>query len=127
MLAAILLKLGGFGIYTFSPLVFNLASNKALVGLSVIGMAIVGVMCARLTDIKMVVAYSSVAHIRMVIYPILLGSKVGVLGALLIILAHGLVSSALFIMVYVIYLRSHSRSVLLSSGMLTWSWALGVF
>jgi NADH-ubiquinone oxidoreductase chain 4 len=69
--------------------------------------------CLRQTDVKSLVAYSSVAHIALVLLGLSLNSYLGIAGAMVIIVAHGLCSSGLFRLVGIIYERLSSRSILL--------------
>lgn len=114
ILAGILIKLGAYGFIRFSlpllpdaclyftPLVFTLAS-LAIVYASLTTM--------RQTDLKRVIAYSSVGHMGVVMLATFSLSVVGVEGSIYLQLAHGIVSSALFIIVTLIYERHHTRVI----------------
>jgi NADH-ubiquinone oxidoreductase chain 4 len=89
--------------------------------LALLGGVITRLICMRQTDIKSLIAYSSVSHIRVIISGILSNSKWGLSGALLIILAHGLCSSALFSVVNIIYESLFSRRLFIIKGLLTYT------
>nr|UBQ34411.1 NADH dehydrogenase subunit 4 [Homidia koreana] len=120
ILAGILLKLGGYGFYRV--MVLNLGSltvfSSYLMGLSILGMMYVGFMCCRLNDLKALVAYSSVAHMGLVICGIFSVTFWGLSGGLMMMISHGLVSSGLFCVVNMFYERSSSRSLFINKGLL---------
>lgn len=129
MLAGVLLKLGGYGlIRVFSFREDNVLFRRGwLIGLSVFGAVVGSLICLRQTDIKLLVAYSSVAHMALVLIGLVLNTYLGVIGAVVIIVAHGLCSSGLFSLVGIIYERLRSRSMLivrrgLSTGPLLSLW-----
>lgn len=121
ILAGVLLKLGGYGLMRVLGKLYTgyLQIRRILLGLRLIGMIVVGVMCCRLNDLKALVAYSSVAHIGMVICGILTGTRWGFNGSLIIIIRHGLGSSGLFCIVNAVYERLHRRRIYLNKGVLT--------
>ena len=118
ILAGILLKLGGYGLYRFSPFYILREVNLFLIIIAVWGGRSLGILCCRLSDIKVIIAYSSVVHIALVIVAFLSLQKVSLAGAIWIILAHGLVSSGLFAGANIIYERTHSRRLLINKGCL---------
>ena len=118
ILAGILLKLGGYGLYRFSPFYILREVNLFLIIIAVWGGRSLGILCCRLSDIKVIIAYSSVVHIALVIVAFLSLQKVSLVGAIWIILAHGLVSSGLFAGANIIYERTHSRRLLINKGCL---------
>lgn len=83
--------------------------------------------CLRMIDIKLLVASSSVVHIRGCIGGLMIFSNLGVLGCLLMIVAHGLCSSGLFYLVNVAYERTHSRRIFISKGLINIVPGLGLF
>jgi NADH-ubiquinone oxidoreductase chain 4 len=115
ILAGVLLKLGGYGLVrVFTPLFLDLVNLKSLlVTLSLIGGLIASFICLRQTDAKLLVAYSSVAHIALVIIGLCMDSFAGVAGAIIIIVAHGLCSSGIFSLVGIVYSRAGTRSIIL--------------
>lgn len=121
VLAGVLLKLGGYGlvrVYSLLRESFKFYSSW-LVGLSVFGGVLASFVCVRQTDCKSLVAYSSVAHIALVLLGIFVISSVGFSGAIVIIVAHGLCSSGLFALVGMVYERTGTRSLLLLRSSLT--------
>jgi len=83
LLAGVLLKLGGYGLYLmmvfFSP---GLLLNGGVISLSLVGRGLLGLIILRITDMKVAIAYSSVVHIRMVIVVLLGVRRIGVVGGL---------------------------------------------
>lgn len=118
ILAGVLLKLGGYGLcrvlIKFYFTVTKLGSG--LVRLRIVGLVFIGLTCCRLNDMKSLVAYSSVAHIGLVISGILIGSLWGIVGAAVLILSHGLRSSGLFCFVNLVYERTRRRRIYLRKG-----------
>lgn len=120
ILAGILLKLGGYGFYR----VLGLCQERLkffggyIFGLRILGMLYVGLICCRLNDIKALVAYSSVAHIALVICGVYSFYMWGYRGRLIIIVAHGLASSGLFCIVNIFYERTGSRRIFLNRGII---------
>jgi NADH:ubiquinone oxidoreductase subunit 4 (subunit M) len=89
-----------------------------IISISLTGSAIIGFICIQQLDIKVVIAYSSVAHIGLVIRSILYLTQYSVIGRMLLIVAHGLRSSAIFFGGNLLYLRSFSRRVVIRKGIL---------
>ncbi len=118
ILAALLLKLGGYGIWRL--LVFCAHSKIALIAASssLLGGGYIGILCLRQIDLKVLIAYSSVRHISLVIGSLLTNTLVGAKAALIIIIAHGLSSSAIFAGANYIYEYLHRRNLVLVSGLL---------
>ena len=120
ILAGVLLKMGGYGFIRFSLPMFPEAS-AALVWL-VFGMSMVAVVYTSLValvqqDMKKLIAYSSVAHMAFVTIGLFAFNRQGIEGALIVMLAHGLVSGALFLCVGVIYDRLHTREIARYGGL----------
>nr|AER54497.1 NADH dehydrogenase subunit 4 [Cyanea capillata] len=114
LLAGILLKLGGYGFIRFSWNLFPEASNyfaPIIIMLSSIAIIYASLSTCRQTDAKRLVAYSSVAHMGIVTIAIFSKSIEGIIAAILLMIAHGLISSGLFIMVTNLYDRFHTRLI----------------
>nr|WP_072341603.1 NADH-quinone oxidoreductase subunit M [Devosia enhydra] len=120
ILAAILLKLGGYGFIRFSLAMFpdaSLTFQPFVFTLSVAAIIITSVIALVQTDIKKLIAYSSVAHMGFVTMGIFAGNVMGVQGAVFQMLSHGIVSAALFLSVGVIYDRMHTREIAAYGGL----------
>nr|WAK83099.1 NADH dehydrogenase subunit 4 [Janus sp.] len=123
ILAGVMLKLGGYGIYRVVFLFdsdFSL-SNLFIVLFSIVGGVYTSLICMRQLDMKSLVAYSSVVHMSLVIGGLLSMNLIGVQGAFLMMIAHGLCSSGLFCLVNMFYERSLSRSLIINKGLLVYS------
>ena len=120
ILAAILLKLGGYGFLRFSLPMFPDASLQfanIIFFLSVAAIIITSLIALVQTDIKKLIAYSSVAHMGFVTMGIFAGNALGIQGALFQMISHGVVSGALFLCVGVIYDRMHTREISAYGGL----------
>jgi len=121
VLAGILLKLGGYGLYRLCNVLSVSSTGEVLTSVTLLGGGILGIVCLCQSDIKVVIAYSSVVHISLVIIGFLAISNWGLEGGIIIILAHGVCSSGIFAGANIIYERSHSRRFFLNSGFLVMS------
>nr|YP_010463392.1 NADH dehydrogenase subunit 4 [Epinephelus hexagonatus]UUK29368.1 NADH dehydrogenase subunit 4 [Epinephelus hexagonatus] len=119
VLAAVLLKLGGYGmmrmIVMLDPLTKELSYPFLIFALW--GVIMTSSICLRQTDLKSLIAYSSVSHMGLVVGGILIQTPWGFTGALILMIAHGLTSSALFCLANTNYERTHSRTMLLARGL----------
>jgi NADH-quinone oxidoreductase subunit M len=114
ILAAILLKLGGYGFIRFSISMFPDASHQFanfVFVLSIAAIIITSLIALVQTDMKKLIAYSSVAHMGFVTMGIFAGNIYGIHGAIFQMISHGIVSAALFLCVGVIYDRMHTRDI----------------
>jgi NADH-quinone oxidoreductase subunit M len=114
ILAAILLKMGGYGFLRFSLPMFPLASHDfapLIFTLSVIAVIYTSLVAMMQEDVKKLIAYSSVAHMGFVTMGIFAGTVQGVAGGVFQMISHGIVSGALFLCVGVIYDRMHTRDI----------------
>nr|QVX31193.1 NADH dehydrogenase subunit 4 [Pelagomacellicephala iliffei] len=120
ILAGVLLKLGGYGILRLSPLSPSLMSTMSPFwnSISLWGGVITSFICLRQSDIKSLIAYSSIGHMSLVIMGSSLMSSWGWQGALTMMIAHGLCSSCLFLLANSIYEITHTRSIFLTKGIL---------
>jgi NADH-quinone oxidoreductase subunit M len=114
ILAAILLKMGGYGFIRFSISMFPDASHQFadfVFVLSIAAIIITSLIALVQTDIKKLIAYSSVAHMGFVTMGIFTGNIYGIHGAIFQMISHGVVSAALFLCVGVVYDRMHTREI----------------
>jgi len=119
VLAGVLLKLGGYGMLRLTPL---LSGGEPFLILAVIvlgGGGIIRVLCVATRDIKIVIALSSVVHMALIATILKWGLLPGREGGVIIILAHGVCSSGLFMLANSLYERSHSRAFTLNKGATT--------
>nr|QOL00629.1 NADH dehydrogenase subunit 4 [Hieroglyphus annulicornis] len=120
ILAGVLLKLGGYGIFRVMSVIsyLGLKFNYFWISLGLSGGVIVSFICFRQVDLKSLIAYSSVAHMSMVIGGLMTMNWWGCMGSLSLMIGHGLCSSGLFCLSNIIYERLGSRSLLINKGMI---------
>nr|QID48525.1 NADH dehydrogenase subunit 4 [Celes akitanus] len=120
ILAGVLLKLGGYGIFRIMSVIsyLGLCFNYFWLSLSLFGGVIVSLICVRQVDLKSLIAYSSVAHMSMVIGGLMTMNWWGMMGSLSLMVGHGLCSSGLFCLSNIMYERLGSRSLLINKGMI---------
>ena len=114
VLAAIMLKLGAYGFLRFSmPIAPDAAHEWAwlMIALSLVAVVYVGLVAMVQTDMKKLVAYSSVAHMGFVTLGFFFFDDLGMSGAVVQMIAHGFVSAAMFLCIGVLYDRMHSREI----------------
>ncbi len=114
ILAGVLLKMGGYGFIRFSLPMFPEASAQfapLIFALSMIAVVYTSLVALVQTDMKKLIAYSSVAHMAIVTIGLFAFNRQGIEGAMIVMLSHGLVSGALFMAVGVIYDRLHTREI----------------
>lgn len=120
ILAGVLLKLGGYGLLRVFPviIIIGMFFNIFWVVFSLLGGVLVSLICIRQIDLKSLVAYSSVAHIRLVIGGLILLTSWGWGFSYTLIIAHGLCSSGLFFLVNLLYERLGSRRLIINKGII---------
>jgi len=122
LLAAILLKMAGYGFIRFSLGLFPIASEiftPLIYTLSVIAIVFTSLIALMQEDMKKLIAYSSVAHMGFVTLGIFTIQQQGIEGSIIQMISHGLVSAALFLCVGVVYDRMHSRLISSYGGIVT--------
>ncbi len=114
VLAAIMLKLGGYGFLRFSLPVVPDASHAlagVVIALSLVAVVYIGLVALVQTDMKKLIAYSSIAHMGFVTLGLFLFNALGIEGAIVQMVSHGFISAAMFLCVGVLYDRVHSRAI----------------
>jgi NADH-quinone oxidoreductase subunit M len=122
ILAAILIKMGAYGFLRFSLPLFPDAAKAmmpVMLGLSIVAIIYGGLICLAQTDLKRLIAYSSVSHMGFVTLGIFALNAQGVEGGILQMINHGIITGALFLCVGVIYDRTHSREIADYGGLAT--------
>ena len=120
ILAGVLLKLGTYGFIRFSLPLFSDASfyfTPFVYTVSLIGVIYASFTAIRQTDFKRIIAYTSVAHMNVVMLGIFSFNNIGIEGALLQSLSHGFVASALFVVIGIVYERYRTRLVKYYGGL----------
>jgi len=120
ILAAILLKMGGYGFLRFSLPMFPAASHDLaplIFALSVVAVVYTSLVALMQEDMKKLIAYSSVAHMGFVTMGIFAATTQGVAGGIFQMISHGIVSAALFLCVGVVYDRVHTREIAAYGGL----------
>ncbi|MEP7360273.1 MAG: NADH-quinone oxidoreductase subunit M [Chloroflexota bacterium] len=120
ILAGVLLKLGGYGLIRFAVPLFPQAAHDwapLIIVLSLIGIVYGAIVALVQPDLKKLVAYSSVSHMGFVTLGIFIFTEQGLHGALLQMIAHGILTGGLFLMVGVIYERTHDRTIAKMGGL----------
>nr|YP_009244907.1 NADH dehydrogenase subunit 4 [Duplodicodrilus schmardae]AMO27031.1 NADH dehydrogenase subunit 4 [Duplodicodrilus schmardae] len=121
ILAAILLKLGGYGLLRMSYLFSNMLKHLSSVMMSVAltGAVVTSLICMRQTDLKSLIAYSSVGHMGLMVAGMNSNSSWGMQASLAMMIAHGLSSSALFVMANMNYEITSTRSLYMTKGIMS--------
>nr|YP_009689638.1 NADH dehydrogenase subunit 4 [Mansonia amazonensis]QEE94341.1 NADH dehydrogenase subunit 4 [Mansonia amazonensis] len=120
ILAGILLKLGGYGLLRIYSMIqiLGMKFNFVWISVSLIGGVLLSLICLRQMDLKVLIAYSSVAHMGIVLSGLMTLTMWGLMGSYSLMIAHGLCSSGLFCLANISYERMGSRSLLINKGML---------
>lgn len=120
ILAGVLLKLGGYGLLRVFPFIIKIGvkHNYIFIIIRILGGLIIRLICLRQLDLKSLIAYSSVAHIGIVLRGIITLILWGLTRSYTLIIAHGLCSSGLFCLANINYERVHSRRLLINKGLI---------
>ena len=119
ILAGILLKLGGYGFIRLLVPLLPYANGYFLpfvITLSLVGIVYTSLIAIRQIDIKKLIAYTSVAHMNVVVLGIFTLDLNGIQGSILLMISHGIISSALFLLIGTLYDRHHTRVIKYFSG-----------
>nr|AGO28110.1 NADH dehydrogenase subunit 4 [Ectrychotes andreae] len=129
ILAGILLKLGGYGLMRIYYFIYmsSYLWNYIFIGISLYGSILVGILCMYQVDIKSLIAYSSVAHMGLVLCGIFTLNTWGLSGSLILMIGHGLCSSGLFCLANIVYERTMSRSFMINKGLISFMPSLSLF
>nr|YP_010265765.1 NADH dehydrogenase subunit 4 [Ochlerotatus fluviatilis]UIS24519.1 NADH dehydrogenase subunit 4 [Ochlerotatus fluviatilis] len=129
ILAGVLLKLGGYGLLRTFPIlqILGMKFNFILISISLIGGVLVSLICLWQMDLKSLIAYSSVAHMGIVLSGLLTMTYWGLNGSYTLMIAHGLCSSGLFCLANISYERMGSRSLLINKGMMNFMPSLSLW
>nr|YP_006575877.1 NADH dehydrogenase subunit 4 [Calosoma sp. BYU-CO241]ACZ58526.1 NADH dehydrogenase subunit 4 [Calosoma sp. BYU-CO241] len=120
ILAGIMLKLGGYGLLRVLSMFIMIGMSLSILfeSISWVGGFLVSLICLRQTDLKLLIAYSSVAHMGMVLGGIMTFNNWGFCGSFMMMIAHGLCSSGLFCLANISYERMSSRSMFMNKGLM---------
>nr|YP_010982590.1 NADH dehydrogenase subunit 4 [Odontothrips phaseoli]WOH21585.1 NADH dehydrogenase subunit 4 [Odontothrips phaseoli] len=120
ILAGVLLKMGGYGIFRLSFLLkYFFSFSLVWIYISIWGGLVSSFICLRQVDLKSLIAFSSVSHMSLVIIGLMIFFDLGVIGSLMLMISHGLCSSGMFYLANVIYERSGTRSIFLNKGLMS--------
>src|SRR5215207_4613057 len=122
ILAAVMLKMGGYGLLRFNLPLYELATDDwapIIIILSIIGILYGAFVALVQPDMKKLIAYSSVSHMGFVTLGIFVMNLQGMEGAMMVMLAHGFNTGALFLLVGVVYERAHTRQISAFGGLAT--------
>nr|YP_001468382.1 NADH dehydrogenase subunit 4 [Culicoides arakawae]BAF80284.1 NADH dehydrogenase subunit 4 [Culicoides arakawae] len=120
ILAGVLLKLGGYGLLRVYILIQSMALkyNILFYVISLLGGVLISLVCLMQVDLKALIAYSSVAHMGIVISGLMTLSFWGFMGSYVLMIGHGLCSSGLFCLSNIVYERTGSRSLFINKGLM---------
>jgi NADH-quinone oxidoreductase subunit M len=120
LLAGILLKLGGYGFFRFCLPLFSEAMQSIsplIIMLSLLGIFFIGIITLVQEDLKKIIAYSSVAHMNLVIIALFSNNLEAFQSSIIVMLSHGIVSGGLFYIIGALYNVSHTRSLFEHGGL----------
>nr|UZT67519.1 NADH dehydrogenase subunit 4 [Figites sp. ZJUH 20220009] len=120
ILAAIMLKLGSYGMLRMMMFMEKICIkfNYLIMMFSLMGSLYISIICLKQTDMKMLIAYSSVVHMGLVISSLMTMNSWGYKGSLIMMISHGMCSSGLFCLININYERLKSRSMMINKGLM---------
>nr|DBA43541.1 TPA_asm: ND4 [Bombus balteatus] len=120
ILASVMLKLGSYGMLRFILMFKNKFMNMLnyLMMINLFGMLIMSLMCLFQFDMKLIIAMSSVIHMSIMSMGMLSYIKIGLLGSVMMMISHGIVSSGLFYLVNLIYSQTNTRITFINKGLI---------
>lgn len=129
ILAGIILKLGGYGLLRVIGFIqlMGMKFNYIWISIRLVGGVLVRLICLRQVDLKALIAYSSVAHIGIVLSGLITITYIGICGAYTLIIAHGLCSSGLFCLANITYERIGRRRLIINKGILNFIPSIGLW
>lgn len=116
ILAALLLKMGSYGLYRLCLSPLSMKFNSILIGWILFSLFIVSFICFRISDMKMLIAFSSINHMLAVAFRWILFSNQNLYFSVLLRVSHGFIRSGLFLLVGLFYNRTHSRKIFFKSS-----------
>nr|WRO39596.1 NADH dehydrogenase subunit 4 [Carsidara limbata] len=121
ILAGVMLKLGGYGIIKISFMLgdYLYLFCSPIIIYSIMGGLFLSAVCFMQSDMKMLVAYSSIVHMSLVLSGLLTLKEIGLSGAIFMMIGHGLCSSGLFCILGCTYNRTHTRSIFFNKGLIS--------
>nr|YP_010596830.1 NADH dehydrogenase subunit 4 [Cacopsylla burckhardti]UFP91886.1 NADH dehydrogenase subunit 4 [Cacopsylla burckhardti]WAK85089.1 NADH dehydrogenase subunit 4 [Cacopsylla burckhardti] len=121
ILAGVMLKLGGYGVFKLSLILgdFFFKNSKILIVFSLLGGALLSGICFVQSDLKLLIAYSSIVHMSIVLSGLLTMHNLGLSGSVMMMVGHGFCSSGLFCILGLTYNRSMTRSIIMNKGFIS--------
>nr|AIL54766.1 NADH dehydrogenase subunit 4 [Siboglinum ekmani] len=120
ILASVLLKLGCYGIFRLTEM-FQYMNKKIIhimIPLSLMGGMLISFLCLRQTDLKSLIAYSSISHMALLLSGLISSLSWSKPGTIILMIAHGICSSSMFFLINILYSFTHTRSVFLTKGIM---------